>query len=160
MDKEVLTFINMFSVYFYLQSNSLKKLPANIQSKLHNLNQQQLKAVINVKIREFNQLPPLSLGELAECLGMKKASTSLLVSDLVDKKFLCRTVDEKNRRYIKIKCGLKSKKIGDSLFKFASKPIKEILGNLTAKEREYFLKASEKIFNLYLDKIGKEKWKR
>ena len=157
MNREILSLMNLFLALNYVQSKSKSELSATNSAQLQSFNQQQHKALMTLYLREQNQLEPLNLAELAEALGMKKAATSLLVSELEKRGFLCRSIDEENRRYIRITPSDKCRKLGNTVCKNAHKKIQGLLSILTEEERHYFLQASEKIFNAYKDRIGGEK---
>lgn len=156
MDEKTLSFMNLYKVFNYVQSQAWNALPAEWNRQVGELNARQVKAMMIVYLRAMEEKPPLTLGELGTQLGMKKAAASLLVSDLAEKKLLCRAVDRVNRRFIRITPGAKGKRLGDAISSQAIGQIAEFFQFLSEEELENFKRAADKIYNNYLKKV--EEW--
>ena len=157
MKREALSVMNLFRVFNYVQSQAMGSLPRSKNKQVNALSMRQVKAMMIVYLRDAGGKAPMTLGQLGKLLCLKKAATSLLVSDLVDQKLFCRSVDRENRRYIRITLGAKGRNLGDSATALAEKHITRLLGALTDEERKIFTQVAGKIYTRYSQEVGDDK---
>ena len=153
MEHDTLAFMNLYRVFGYIQAQAWNALPQAGSKQISTLNVRQIKAMMVVHLRDMEGKAPLTLSQLGDSLGLRKAAMSLLVSDLAEKKLLCRAVDRENRRFIRITLGIKGRRLGDAITSQAAIHIAEIFGTLTEDERKNFTMIADKIYASYSHKV-------
>jgi len=157
MKHDILAFMNLYEIFGYIQEQAWGSLPQAGSKQVSALNSRQIKAMMIVYMRSAGGKDALSLNRLAGFLNMKKAAASLLVSDLADKKLVCRTVDPENRRFIRITLAPKGQRLGDAITAQAAAHVAGLLQNLTAEERRNLTAAADKIYACYSREVEGEK---
>lgn len=156
MNREILSFMNLTKVAGNIQTQAWEKLSGADYSVVTGLTSRQIKALMAIYTREMEGLEAYTLNELGEALGMKKATASILVSELADKCLIDRNVDPDNRRYIRIEMSEEGKRIRDSVISKAQSLIQEIYSDLSDAEVRQFTRIAEKIYQIYVKKCGGE----
>lgn len=108
-------FLDLFMVIGRIQNEIWSSLPPPENKTIALLNVHQIQALTNLYLREKFKKEPVTLNQLGDLLSMKKAAASLMVSDLSKKKLVVRTVDESNRRHIRIHLTPAGRQLGDAI---------------------------------------------
>jgi len=108
-------FLDLFMVIGRIQNEIWSTLPPPENKTIALLNVHQIQALTNLYLREKFKKEPVTLNQLGDLLSMKKAAASLMVSDLSKKKLVVRTVDESNRRHIRIHLTPAGRQLGDAI---------------------------------------------
>ncbi len=154
MEHDVMTFMNLYEVFGYIQGQAWSLLPKEGNREIDALNNRQIKAMMLIYMRDAARKEPLTLSGLAGFLNLKKAAASLLVSDLAQKQLVDRTIDPINRRFIRITLAAKGRKIGNAVSAQAAAHAAGLLDCLTPEERSAFVVGADKIYNRYAEAAG------
>ena len=82
MDKDTLSVMELLPAFGRMQGEAWRGLPPKDAREVAALTTSQLKAVMLVAMRELSGGVPMTLGELADALALKKSATSILVTAL------------------------------------------------------------------------------
>ena len=119
-------FLDLFMVIGRIQNEIWSTLPPHENKTIALLNVHQIQALINLFLREKFKKEPVTLNQLGDQLSMKKAAASLMVSDLSKKKLVVRTVDESNRRHIRIHLTPAGRRLGEAINKRGAELIEQL----------------------------------
>ncbi len=153
MEHDILSFMNLFEVFGYIQGSAWNSLPQSGSKQVSALSNRQIKAMMILYLRSARGQEALTLSKLAGFLNMKKAAASLLVSDLAKKKLVSRAVDPDNRRFIRITLAAKGRHLGDSITAQAAIQAADMFRNLTKGELMAFTSVADKIYDCYSQKV-------
>lgn len=152
MKRNILKIMNLYEVFGYVQEQAWGTLPQGGGKQVRALNNRQIRAMMMIYMRDATKREPLTLSQLGRLLNMKKAATSLLVSDLAEKELVSRAVDAENRRFIRITLADKGRRLGNEITSQAAANLTELLGCLTNEEENVLTSAAEKIYQRYSEK--------
>lgn len=156
MNREILSFMNLAKVAGNIQSQAWESLDNKDLKFVNAMTSRQIKALMAIYMREMEGLEAFTLNELGEALGMKKATASILVSELSDLDLIERNVDNDNRRYIRIEMSKEGKRLRQCVISKAQEIIKDIYSGLTTDEVKIFTQISEKIYKIFTEKTREE----
>lgn len=156
MENDTFAILNLFRTLNLIQSQVIGALPRGNDRIAGSFSLRHAKAMMTVVLRDHEGKPPLTLGALGKALCLKKAAASILVSELVEKRLLCRTVDKDNRRYVRISLGSRGRRLGHDATSRAAERIGHLLGLLTPAERRIFVRAARKINDGFAREIGED----
>lgn len=156
MNRDILSFMNLAKVAGYIQNKAWETLSGEDWKIITSLTSRQIKALMTIYMREMEGRPAYTLNELGDALGLKKATASILVSELADLNLVVRTTDAENRRYIRIEMSEAGKRLRDAVITKAQDSIREIYSKLSPEELRQFTAIAEKIYLIYSNTSGGE----
>ena len=153
MDRRILSLMNLFTAFGRIQNDAWNSLSARDGKVVSSLKSREIKAMMNIYLREETGEAALTLNQLADLLAMKKAAASILISALSQKKLITRKVDESNRRYIRIALTNSGRRLGDAVAGHAAHRMEEIFAELqnagaTQTEINSFIATANLIYQL------------
>ncbi len=145
-ETELSAFLNWCVVLARIDQKILQTVEEISDTALHNLSARQNKAMMLVSHQQICCGRSISLNEFAAMLNIHKSAASLLVSGLVRKKLLCRTVDPDNRRYVKITLSAKGQKLLTGTMPHLLQKVEALLAPFTPEERQSFVSMADKLY--------------
>lgn len=143
----------MMEVFNYVQNRAWSSLPAAKRRTVDAITPRQQKTMMLVYMNDVRGNAPMTLGELALRLGLKKAAASILVSGLVEKKLLARRTDSENRRFVRISLAAKGRATGDAIVGAGAEQTKRLFSKLGDAETAAFCASVEKVRDAYLEAL-------
>lgn len=122
---------------------------AKNQTELGKLNFKEYQALMITYSHPFLFSREITLKELAQRMNMQMPAESILVTKMVRKKLLCRTIDPNNRRYVRISAAVRGRKKLDAMLPEFEKLTGELTGLLSKEELSTFCNVIDKFHNHY-----------
>lgn len=124
------SFVKLFNLAGRISGSTWAKNP----SELGKMNFKEYQALMMTYSHPFMFSHEITLKELAEHMNMQMPAESILVSKMVRKKLLCRTVDPNNRRCVRISVAARGRQKLDAMIPEFEKIIGELRSLLTKEE--------------------------
>lgn len=134
------SFIKLFNLAGRVSGSTWAKNP----SELGKMNFKEYQALMMTYSHPFMFSHEITLKELAQRMNMQMPAESILVSKMVRKKLLCRTVDPNNRRCVRISVAARGRRKLDAMIPEFEKIIGELRGLLTKEEVSTFCTTIDK----------------
>ena len=144
MDKDTLSVMELLPAFGRMQGEAWRGLPPKDAREVAALTTSQLKAVMLVAMRELSGGMPMTLGELADALALKKSATSILVTALEEQGLASRRADEENARKVRITLSRRGRSLAERVTTPASERVSAFLGTLGKVERTAFVSVARK----------------
>ena len=144
MDKDTLSVMELLPAFGRMQGEAWRGLPPKDAREVAALTTSQLKAVMLVAMRELSGGVPMTLGELADALALKKSATSILVTALEEQGLASRRADEENARKVRITLSRRGRSLAERVTTPASERVSAFLGTLGKVERTAFVSVARK----------------
>ncbi|OQA85277.1 MAG: hypothetical protein BWY31_02035 [Lentisphaerae bacterium ADurb.Bin242] len=145
-------FIKLFNLAGRISGSTWAKNP----SELGKMNFKEYQALMMTYSHPFMFSREITLKELAERMNMQMPAESILVTKMVRKKLLCRTVDPNNRRCVRISVAARGRRKLDAMLPEFEKIIGELDGLLSKKEVSTFCAIINRFHNYFFQKDGRE----
>lgn len=144
-ENPITVFIKLFNLAGRISGSTWAK----NQSELGKLNFKEYQALMMTYSHPFLFTKEITLKELAQRMNMQMPAESILVTKMVRRKLLCRTVDPDNRRYVRISVAARGRRKLDAMLPEFEKITRELNGLLSKEELSTFCGIIDKFHNHY-----------